>query len=57
MIASELGNESIVRVLTEHPETDLNAKDWNGRTALTVAALEGHDGIVQHLSGILGIQT
>ena len=40
--AAEKGHEAIVALLLEHNRACINRKDWNGRTALHMAAKHGH---------------
>ncbi|KAK4170814.1 ankyrin repeat-containing domain protein [Triangularia setosa] len=47
--ASWRGNEPMVRLLLERPGIDINSKNPNGRTAISLAAQKGHHAIVKAL--------
>lgn len=50
--AAEAGNLELVRVLTEGREIDIEAKTYNGQTALVVAYHRGHSRVVHFLRQI-----
>lgn len=50
--AAEAGNLELVRALTEGRETDIEAKTYNGQTALVVAYHRGHSHVVHFLKQI-----
>ncbi|KAH6909553.1 ankyrin repeat-containing domain protein [Coprinopsis sp. MPI-PUGE-AT-0042] len=48
-LASKRGNEEIIQLLLARLETDVNAVDCDGETALVVACAEGQEAPVKHL--------
>lgn len=48
-MGSQLGHETVVRLLLERNEIDANPKDSNGRTPLMWAARFGYEAVVQLL--------
>ena len=44
-----------MRLLIERDNIDINAKDKDGRTSLTLAVENGHEAIVQLLNGQLDV--
>jgi glutaminase len=48
-LASEGDIKEVAKFVSDHPELDLSSSDYDGRTALHLAAQEGHYDVVEYL--------
>jgi ankyrin repeat protein len=48
-LAAENGHEAMVKMLLDTGQVDLDAKDKNGQTPLSLAARNGHEAVVKML--------
>ena len=47
--SAKLGNHREVRGLLQCPDSDINVRDYKGHTALYIASLHNHDGVIEVL--------